>query len=272
MKIQFIIFIFSLFSIATVASSQILDRLNFFPASKYIHDKSANQTRIKWKLKIYWSIRDIVASMGGVFPVVNIDLPGTTLQASLLYIGSFRSLGRRDRHMWSQPIFTSIIWSSMFRWKSTSIINSHGYTSHHLSDNWYEKLHNWLTQFTIQETTSSCLKYQNNLKSGVCAAELERITDTSFDLQGEGTNGGKFTAVFSGHGFISPKPCRIICRSTSSCIRKQDGHHQMHINSASKCRCRPDGDFASHTRSATAWMNAASFSLSIYFVKRSGCI
>jgi hypothetical protein len=84
--------------------------------------------------------KNVRATMGGMFPMVNIDLFETTIQAAISGSIHFELSPYGQAHIISNDYYVDYVTVSVPLTKQYFAQGIAGHTSHHLSDNWYERL------------------------------------------------------------------------------------------------------------------------------------
>ena len=169
-------------SVPLCVSAQLNTLLHFFPDSTYIHTVSADQYAHQMKIENILISKNIVSSMGGVFPVFNFDLPGTTVQASLGTSVHFEVRPQGQAHVVSTDFYIDYLILDVplrhdFFYRFVT-----GHTSHHLSDNWYEKLNYTHAIHYSRDYIQSFLMYSH---PDICLASLGADYAYVFHLAGK---------------------------------------------------------------------------------------
>ncbi len=124
----------------TSLQAQLLERVHFFPDSAYVSAFTADVHEHKMQVENILLTRNERATMGGIFRILNIDLLGTTVQGSLGASVHFELQPLGQAHIISNDYYVDyLILDIPIREKFFARIVT-GHTSHHLSDNWYERL------------------------------------------------------------------------------------------------------------------------------------
>lgn len=131
---------FSIFLYHHILTAQVLKKIYFFPETTFVSPFSADAHSHRMMVENILFTRNVRASLGGMFPIFNVDLFGTAAQAGF----------GASVHFELHPIGQAQIVSNDYYVDFIVLdvpLNEHffgrfvsGHTSHHLSDNWYQRL------------------------------------------------------------------------------------------------------------------------------------
>ncbi len=135
-------FRFSLFFflITKTVSAQFIERIHFFPETTYVSPFAADGHAHRVNVENILFKKNVRGTMGGNFPIVNIDLFGTTTQASISGSIHFELNPNGQAHVISNDYYVDYVTLDIPIHDATFVQFIAGHTSHHLSDNWYERL------------------------------------------------------------------------------------------------------------------------------------
>ncbi len=135
-------FRFSLFFflITRTVSAQFIERIHFFPETKYVSPFAADGHAHRVNVENILFKKNVRATMGGNFPILNIDLFGTTTQASISGSIHFELNPYGQAHVISNDYYVDFVTLNVPLTEGYFLQAIAGHTSHHLSDNWYERL------------------------------------------------------------------------------------------------------------------------------------
>lgn len=134
------VYYFSFFSICT-AQIRILDHVYLFPDTQFVPTFTADGTAHQMRIETIEFTRNMRASMGTMFPLVDIDLFDVTVQAGVGASVHFEVRPMGQAHIVSDEYFVDYLILDVPVAKNYFMRFAGGHTSHHLSDNWYERLH-----------------------------------------------------------------------------------------------------------------------------------
>ena len=121
--------------------AQILDRIHLFPDTTFVSPFSADAHAHRMLIENILFTKNERASMGGSFPIFNIDMFGTTAQANLAASVHFELHPMGQAHVISNDYYVDYLLLDIPVHQYNFVRFAAGHTSHHLSDNWYERLH-----------------------------------------------------------------------------------------------------------------------------------
>lgn len=130
----------SLFLHHHILPAQFLDKIYFFPETTYVSPFSADAHAHRMEVENILLTRNVRASLGGMFPIVNVDLFGTISQASFGASAHFELRPIGQGQMVSNDYYVDFIVLDIPLGKHFFGRFVSGHTSHHLSDNWYQRL------------------------------------------------------------------------------------------------------------------------------------
>jgi len=121
-------------------SAQIFDRVHFFPDTTFVSPFSADAHAHRIAVENILFTKNVRSSIGGMFPVLNIELPHRTVQATFGGSVHFELRPNGQAHIVSNDYYVDYLLLDV-PWSDDLFIRFvTGHTSHHLSDNWYERL------------------------------------------------------------------------------------------------------------------------------------
>ncbi|MFA5833801.1 MAG: DUF1207 domain-containing protein [Bacteroidota bacterium] len=133
--------IFSLCLISiNILTAQIIEQLHFFPESTYVSTFTADAHAHRMEVENIIFTKNERASVGGVFPVFNLDLFGTVVQANFGGSIHFELNPMGQAHVVSNDYYVDYLLLDIPVQQFYFARFITGHTSHHLSDNWYERL------------------------------------------------------------------------------------------------------------------------------------
>lgn len=132
--IYFLIFCFNF------ASAQFIDRIYFFPETTYVSPFAADAHAHRVNVENILFTKNVRATMGGMFPLFNIDLFGAMTQASISGSIHFELNPYGQAHVISNDYYVDFVTLDVPLQEKYFMRGVAGHTSHHLSDNWYERL------------------------------------------------------------------------------------------------------------------------------------
>lgn len=121
-------------------SAQILERVHFFPESTYVSTFAADAHAHRMVVENIILTKNERASLGGIFPVFNLDLFGTTVQANFGGSIHFELNPMGQAHVVSNDYYVDYLLLDIPIQQNYVARFITGHTSHHLSDNWFERL------------------------------------------------------------------------------------------------------------------------------------
>ncbi len=117
-----------------------MDRIHFFPETKMTGVFSTDEYAHQMKFENILFSKDFVSSLGGVFPLFNLDVFGTTAQGSLGSSVHFEVRPNGQAHVVSTDFYVDYLILDFDLRNNYYLQFVTGHTSHHLSDNWFERL------------------------------------------------------------------------------------------------------------------------------------
>jgi hypothetical protein len=121
-------------------SAQLLERFHFFPESTYISAFTADAHAHRMVVENIVLTKNERASMGGLFPIFAVEMFGTTAQANLGASIHFELHPMGQAHVVSNDYYVDYLLLDVPVGQNYFARFVTGHTSHHLSDNWYERL------------------------------------------------------------------------------------------------------------------------------------
>lgn len=137
---QLLIFSFLIFAGNKQLPAQILEHVHFFPESTFVSPFSADAHAHRMETENIVFTKNVRASMGGIFPIFGIDLFGTTMLASLGASVHFELRPMGQAHIVSNDYYVDYLLLDIPVRENYFARFVTGHTSHHLSDNWFERL------------------------------------------------------------------------------------------------------------------------------------
>jgi len=131
---------FLLFFITGTAAAQFIDRIHFFPETTYVSPFAADGHAHRVNVENILFTKNVRASMGGLFPIFNLDLFGTATQAAISGSIHFELNPYGQAHVISNDYYVDFVTLTTPLAEQYFVQTIAGHTSHHLSDNWYERL------------------------------------------------------------------------------------------------------------------------------------
>ncbi|MFA6468432.1 MAG: DUF1207 domain-containing protein [Bacteroidota bacterium] len=124
-----------------VVSAQVFEKIHFFPETTYVSPFAADAHAHRMEVENILLTKNVHASIGGAFPILNVFLVDRNVQASCGGSVHFelRPMGQAQivsNDYYVDYLILDVPWSDELFVRLVS-----GHTSHHLSDNWYERLH-----------------------------------------------------------------------------------------------------------------------------------
>lgn len=129
-----------LFLCSAALPAQILDRIHVFPDTAYVTPFAADPHTHRMEAENILISKNVRASLGSIFPVFGIDLFGTTLLASLGASVHFELRPNGQAHVVSNDYYVDYLMLDIPVYENIYTRFITGHTSHHLSDNTYERL------------------------------------------------------------------------------------------------------------------------------------
>ncbi|MDP1678402.1 MAG: hypothetical protein Q8L88_16215 [Bacteroidota bacterium] len=210
-------FLFSLFFFLFIktASAQFIERIHFFPETTYVSPFAADGHAHRVNVENILFTKNVRTTMGGMFPLVNIDLFGAKTQAAISGSIHFELNPYGQVHVISNDYYVDFVTLDVPVSEQYFARGVAGHTSHHLSDNWYEQMkltaavrysRDYLKLFLIRESGMNDQLY--------IGADFAYI----FTVNGQRTNkrwtfqtGGKITLaeLYSGFILYAAADCKI---------------------------------------------------------------
>lgn len=130
---------FSLFSLCT-AQIRVFDHIRLFPDTQFVSVFSADGNAHQMRIETLEFTRTMRASMGTFFPLAEISLYGISAQAGVGASVHFEVRPMGQAHIVSDEYYIDYLILDVPVGENYYIRFAGGHTSHHLSDNWYERL------------------------------------------------------------------------------------------------------------------------------------
>ncbi|MBI2428180.1 MAG: DUF1207 domain-containing protein [Ignavibacteriales bacterium] len=130
---------FSLFSLCE-AQITIFDHVRLFPDTQFVPTFPADGNAHQMRIETIEFTRTMRASMGTLFPLLEFDLFGITAQAGIGASVHFEVRPMGQAHIVSDEYYIDYLILDLPIVQHYFIRFAGGHTSHHLSDNWYERL------------------------------------------------------------------------------------------------------------------------------------
>lgn len=122
------------------AQIRILDHVSLFPDTQFVPTFAADGIAHQMRIETVEFTRTMRVSMGTVFPLADIDLFGFTTQAGIGASVHFEVRPMGQAHIVSDEYFVDYLILDVPIARNYFVRLAGGHTSHHLSDNWYERL------------------------------------------------------------------------------------------------------------------------------------
>ena len=135
-----ILLCFPFLSIPATAEEPFIGGITIFPDRKFVETFSADYYAHQVKVESILFTKNFLSSLGGVFPMVNFHLLGTPAQASVASSVHFEVRPMGQAHVVSTDFYVDYLILDMDLRNDYILRFVTGHTSHHLSDNWYERL------------------------------------------------------------------------------------------------------------------------------------
>ncbi len=129
----------SFFSVC-LAQIRILDHIYLFPDTQFVPTFTADATAHQMRIETIEFTRNMRAAMGTTFPLVDIKLSDITTQAGIGASVHFEVRPMGQAHIVSDEYFVDYLILDVSFAHNYFVRFAGGHTSHHLSDNWYERL------------------------------------------------------------------------------------------------------------------------------------
>lgn len=121
-------------------SAQIIDRFHFFPETTYVSPFAADEHAHRVNVENIVFSKNIRATMGGIFPIFDMELFGTIAQATVSGSIHFELNPTGQAQVISNEYYVDFMTLTFPVLEATFVQLIAGHTSHHLSDNWFERL------------------------------------------------------------------------------------------------------------------------------------
>jgi hypothetical protein len=128
------------FSLTASAEQPFISGLAVLPDRKFVETFSADYYAHQVKIENILVTKNFISSLGGVFPMVNLAIFGMPAQASVASSVHFEVRPMGQAHVVSTDFYVDYLILDMNLRDDYYIRFVTGHTSHHLSDNWYERL------------------------------------------------------------------------------------------------------------------------------------
>jgi len=125
----------------STAQLKILERIQLFPDTQYVPSFSADGTAHLMSIETIELTRRFKASMGTVFPFAQLNIFGVMMQYSAGGSVHFEVSPAGQAHIVSDEYYIDYLIIDIPLVQKYFVRFAGGHTSHHLSDNWYERLH-----------------------------------------------------------------------------------------------------------------------------------
>jgi hypothetical protein len=154
-------YFFFFFLFPLTVSAQFLERIHSFPETTYVSPFAADGHSHRVNVESILFTKNVRTTMGGMFPILNIDLFGTTTQAAISGSIHFELNPYGQAHVISNDYYVDFVTLTVPVAEKYFVQGIAGHTSHHLSDNWYERLkltsairysRDYLKLFLVRET------------------------------------------------------------------------------------------------------------------------
>jgi hypothetical protein len=131
--------IFSLF-LFSISYSQPDLPVQFLPASKFVQVFSADEHAHQMKVQNLLFTKNLICSLGGVFPVADISLFDVKTQISFGATAHLQLQPRGQSNLVNTDFYVDYFIADLHLSKGYFLRLLAGHTSHHLSDQWYDAL------------------------------------------------------------------------------------------------------------------------------------
>jgi len=210
------------FVVTNILSAQFLERFHFFPETTYISTFAADAHAHRMLVENIILTKNERASMGGIFPAFNIDMFGTTAQANLGASVHFELHPMGQAHVVSNDYYIDYLLLDVPIEKNYFVRFVTGHTSHHLSDNWYERL-----------KLTSAIRYSRDY------VKLHIVRET--DVNDQFYLGADYAYIFTVNGLRTFKRWTL---QTGGKISLAELYPQFTLYTAADCKVRQEADFA----------------------------
>lgn len=137
-----LLFLMLLFCVGgSTAQLKILERIQLFPDTQYVPSFPADGTTHLMSIETIELTRRFKASMGTVFPFAQLNIVGVMMQYSAGGSVHFEVSPSGQAHIVSDEYYIDYLIIDIPLVQKYFLRFAGGHTSHHLSDNWYERLH-----------------------------------------------------------------------------------------------------------------------------------
>ncbi len=203
-------------------SAQYLERLHFFPETTYVSAFAADAHAHRMMIENIVLTKNERASMGGLFPIVAIDMFGTTVQANLAASVHFELHPMGQAHVVSNDYYVDYLLLDIPVHQNYFARFVTGHTSHHLSDNWYERL-----------KLTAAIRYSRDY------VKLFMIRETGANDQFY--LGADYAYIFTVNGLRTFKRWTL---QTGGKISLAELHPDITLYAAADCKVRQEAGFA----------------------------
>lgn len=125
---------------ASLLPAQLLERIHVFPESTFVSAFTADAHAHRMETENIVFTKNVRASMGGIFPIFGVDAFGKTLQLSLGASVHFELRPNGQAHVVSNDYYVDYLMLDIPLQEHYFARFVTGHTSHHLSDNTFERL------------------------------------------------------------------------------------------------------------------------------------
>lgn len=136
-----LVFILIVCAVSSSAQVRVFDQIQLFPDTQYVSSFPADGTAHLMSIETIELTRRFKASLGTVFPYVHVELFGMVTQFSVGGSVHFEVSPAGQAHIVSDEYYVDYLIIDIHASDHYVLRIAGGHTSHHLSDNWYERLH-----------------------------------------------------------------------------------------------------------------------------------
>ncbi len=202
-------------------SAQFFERIHFFPESTYVSPFAADGHAHRVNVENIVFTKNIRATMGGMFPIFTIELFGITTQASISGSIHFELNPMGQAHVISNDYYVDYITLDIPVKEAMFVQMVAGHTSHHLSDNWFERL-----------KLTSAIRYSRDY------IKLALIRETGMNDQFY--IGADYAYIFTVNGLRTNKRWTIQAGGKKSIAEL---YPKIILYAAADCKVRQEADF-----------------------------
>ena len=203
-------------------SAQFIERIHFFPATTYVSPFAADGQAHRVNVENILFSKNVRTTLGGNFPIANIDLFGTTTQASISGSIHFELNPNGQANVISNDYYVDFVTLDVPIAEGYFAQALAGHTSHHLSDNWYERL---------QRT--SAIRYSRDYVKLFFIREIG-VNDQFYA-------GANYAYIFTVNGLRINKRWTF---QTGGKISLAELYTNITLYAAADCKVREEADFA----------------------------